>query len=697
MARTVYRPETDGFAFGNTWSFDDFEKQRVEQTVAELLPVAEAVASPILIPLITPFVVAEFVALGPFAIFAIDAEVQGINNGIVSAISSAITAGTYGLCGGMTFASLDYWLQQWIVPRGNGAGDQPTRATPQGTVLRDYIWTRLLDSVQDNAVTFLTWVMMANAPFGAGNSWLKAQTSAQFQNIKNGIDAGTPVPIGLIGTTSNPLNDHQVLCYGYDDHLDGTGSLFLYDNNNPSIESRIDFDLRGDQFVATHDDTFVNADRGPLCGFFATVYSPQTPPKAVVLNRGLAIMPNCVQEQLPFEVTYSALNVGYHQSPSMELQVVSGADELGGEATPSPLAEGSARTLDTQITVNGAGWRTLSVLADLGTFASVHIIKQLPPADTSIVGSAHINVLPALRIRLQPPDANHPCSAFLSQEAGATATFALDPSTPAPSGGIYQWSVVGATGLANNGPSFQVQMPATVGSPVTVSLVITYNGGCRRGGSLTVQTYSHFVAMAEAGFCDFHNSVVTILRNFPPPPKERRPTPIPVVGVLTPQNVATLQSATQKLLRELDAALGASRGSEAAPSPVYPMGAALRSADSPEATLIVPRSSEGAIGMLRLPSGRTIPIVADRAEIGRGITNTEDAAAIDLTGEPDKATVSRIHALITRAGARFEIEDLRSANGTVLNGQKLIPGQPYPLQPGDVVEFGKVRCVFGRG
>lgn len=703
MARAQYRPETDGFAFVNDWTFDDYEKGIVEQTVAELLPVAEAIASPILIPLITPFVVAQFVALGPFAFLAVDAEVNAINSGIVSGISSAITAGHYGLCGGMTFASLDYWLKQWIVPRGNGRNDQPSRATTQGTVLRDYIWTRLLNSIQDNGVTFVSWVIMANAPFGAGLSWLKDQTSAEFQKIKNGIDSGTPVPIGLVGTTANPLNDHQVLCYGYQDNLDRTGSLFLYDNNNPGVESRIDFDLRGDQLVTTHDDTYITADRGtssdrgPLVGFFATAYSPQTPPKAVVLNRSLTVAPSCVQEQLPFEVTYSALNVGYHDSPAMELVVTSAGNELGGETTASSIAEGSSRTLDTQLVVSGAGWRTLSILADLGTFASIHIVKQLPPADTSIVDSVHVNVLRALRIQLQPSVANNPCSAFTSEEAGATATFALDPTTPAPPGGVYQWRAVGATGLANNGPTFQVQMPGTPGAWVTVSVVITYNGGCRRGGSLTVPVLSHLVAMVESAFCHFHESVISMVaRNLPPPPKERRGPPVPVGGVLTQQSVAELQNATAELLRGLSAS-GANVGGEVMNAQAYPAGAPQRGPEALQATQIVPMSSGSPSGVLRLPSGRIVPIAADRAEIGRGITNTEEAAAIDLMGEQFKETVSRLHAMITRVGDRVEIEDLRSANGTVLNGQRLIPGQRYPLRNGDVVEFGKVRAVFSRG
>ena len=59
-------------------------------------------------------------------------------------IIAAVRAPGYGMCGGMAFASLDYWLNNWVVPRGNNRHDQPQRTSPQGTALRDYLWNRLL-------------------------------------------------------------------------------------------------------------------------------------------------------------------------------------------------------------------------------------------------------------------------------------------------------------------------------------------------------------------------------------------------------------------------------------------------------------------------------------------------------------------------------------------------------------------------
>src|SRR5262249_48193990 len=143
--------------------------------------------------------------------------------------------------------------------------------------------------------------------------------------------SGQPVPIGLIGTTLNPMDNHQVLCCGYDDPGDGTGSLILYDNNRPGKESRIDFDLRGNMLTTTVDDTFEDP-RGPLGGFFATAYAPAVPPTTVVLAQGLATSPTgCAQEGHLVDITYTARNVGYHRSPPLSLRVVCSDGTIGGE------------------------------------------------------------------------------------------------------------------------------------------------------------------------------------------------------------------------------------------------------------------------------------------------------------------------------------------------------------------------------
>jgi hypothetical protein len=52
--------------------------------------------------------------------------------------------------------------------------------------------------------------------------------------------------------------------------------------------------------------------------------------------------------------------------------------------------------------------------------------------------------------------------------------------------------------------------------------------------------------------------------------------------------------------------------------------------------------------------------------------------------------VSRQHAIITRQGRKYAIEDLRSTNGTWVNAQRLVPGQPHTLQSGDQVQLGEL-------
>ena len=105
-------------------------------------------------------------------------------------------------------------------------------------------------------------------------------------------------------------------------------------------------------------------------------------------------------------------------------------------------------------------------------------------------------------------------------------------------------------------------------------------------------------------------------------------------------------------------------------------------------------SSSGPTGIFTLPSGRQVSFMSQEAVVGRSNPDGSQSVEVDMTAEPERATVSRRHARITRTGADFELEDLNSANQTKLNQQPLAPGRRYPLRHGDVVEFGKVRCTF---
>src|SRR6266545_736080 len=77
-------------------------------------------------------------------------------------------------------------------------------------------------------------------------------------------------------------------------------------------------------------------------------------------------------------------------------------------------------------------------------------------------------------------------------------------------------------------------------------------------------------------------------------------------------------------------------------------------------------------------STRPIP---NRGELMIG--RAEDAA-VRLEG----ARVSRRHALLRMHGASFTVEDLDSANGTVVHDQRLPTRQPLAIAPGDAIHIG---------
>ncbi len=88
------------------------------------------------------------------------------------------------------------------------------------------------------------------------------------------------------------------------------------------------------------------------------------------------------------------------------------------------------------------------------------------------------------------------------------------------------------------------------------------------------------------------------------------------------------------------------------------------------------------------------PIVVEPAKqtvLGRADTNNVEQPDLDLTpyGALEKG-VSRIHAAISRSEDTLTVVDMGSANGTHLNGQRLIPDQPRLLRDGDEIRLGRL-------
>lgn len=267
MSKTSFRPETNGFAFINSWTFDQNEPDEVRQVFTGAINAALLLLGGIFWG-------------GTLVMFSVGRKLMDwvTSSGVIS----------YGLCGGMAFAALDYYKTGVTLPKGTGPNDQPTRATPAGATLRAYLWRRLLDSLRDNVATVLAWMAVLHVipqrwPFRGGAPWLLAESKKQWDELKKHIDAGDPCPIALIGETKDPTQNHQVLAYGYEDHRDGTGVIYVYDMNSPGIvppgsQGATEQTIAVDFGLLVAQESCPSKTRGPLRGFFCEVYTPAQPP-----------------------------------------------------------------------------------------------------------------------------------------------------------------------------------------------------------------------------------------------------------------------------------------------------------------------------------------------------------------------------------------------------------------------------------
>jgi hypothetical protein len=497
MSRTRFRPETDGFAFTNSWTFDSTEISILTNIVSTAVDAIEIVLSPIITAALGPVLIAEAAVpfIGPWLVYE---TVKKANDAIVNAIVGAIDAKPYGLCGGMAFSSLDYFVKGWVVPRGTGSGDQPQRTTPTGTALRDYIWSRLIKSLEDNAGTFLQWMAVLHFEGGPGGTWLRDQTRAHLALLKVRIDVGMPVTVGLIGTTWNPMNNHQVLVYGYQDNPDGTCTLFVYDNNAPNVESTIQLDFSGSALSAA--ESCASNDRGPLRGLFCTSYGPQTPPRAVVLRSGLTAIPPQAGRNETITVQLTAANIGYHDSPALKLVAASDAGSVIQEAGFTSLAEGGARSLSSGLAFSTAGSHRIGAVAALGTFGGISITKQLPPEGATQSPTVSVMVFPDRAIRTVTTG-----QCEITNCAGSTVRFTTGVGDMG-SGATYQWTVAGGTiSSGASSPEVEVKLPDQANVNVTIDVRVSLPNGAFSTGSYTFATISNEAAGIERTLCQLRH------------------------------------------------------------------------------------------------------------------------------------------------------------------------------------------------
>jgi len=118
------------------------------------------------------------------------------------------------------------------------------------------------------------------------------------------------------------------------------------------------------------------------------------------------------------------------------------------------------------------------------------------------------------------------------------------------------------------------------------------------------------------------------------------------------------------------------------------MDFALQSAVAPESVRTNPAYSH--LSLIVITSGRRMAfdirdeLLIGRKDNARGIYPDID---LGLDGGYD-AGVSRRHALITMQESACVLEDLDSANGTYINGQRLPSRRAVPISDGDELRFG---------
>jgi hypothetical protein len=174
-----------------------------------------------------------------------------------------------GLCGGMVYTVADLFAAGVPVPADR---EPPVNGSPRfNSIVR-----RQVESLAWLSVPVRFWLRMAlGGSFGSDRA--RSTLEREWPTAKAGLDAGRPVPIGLIRLAATDPRDltknHQVIAWGYVE--DGRGvTLRLYDPNWPD---RDDVTVTIALDVALRPSGLSQSTGEPLLGWFVLPYTPADP------------------------------------------------------------------------------------------------------------------------------------------------------------------------------------------------------------------------------------------------------------------------------------------------------------------------------------------------------------------------------------------------------------------------------------
>lgn len=143
-----------------------------------------------------------------------------------------------GRCGGMAYASLDYFFSGIPVPSHESKDFPNGMYPPDGSLLSDYIYERTINSLFTlYSFKFFDWTVQKDNEKSMRKSVGYKTKIEEFPKLKKSIDMGNPVVLGLIGArkATDITKNHQVVAYGYESDSDII-KVYIYDSNFPDKE-----------------------------------------------------------------------------------------------------------------------------------------------------------------------------------------------------------------------------------------------------------------------------------------------------------------------------------------------------------------------------------------------------------------------------------------------------------------------------
>jgi CRP-like cAMP-binding protein len=163
--------------------------------------------------------------------------------------------------------------------------------------------------------------------------------------------------------------------------------------------------------------------------------------------------------------------------------------------------------------------------------------------------------------------------------------------------------------------------------------------------------------------------------------------------------VRMLRALCQRLRKYEDEAVAANRVAQdvLAGAPRHEMGS-IQPIATPEPAAVAPAATAAAPRprIVHVASGTEFVLPYDReVVVGRLDPVTQLAPEIDLTQLDPQRSLSRRHARLAWRGAQFAVrEEIGTANGTFVEGERLATGVERPLEHGTRLRFGLIDCVY---